>query len=318
MKSSMIVHPDELSKDWIDRLADAGISTIGLHPCGGDEAFDCLVNLMERLQTKEYRDLIDYAHARGLSVEYEFHGMGYLLRRNLFAAHPEYFRINQEGERTSDYNMCVSNDEALDVVAKAAVTLAKSLYGTTHNFYFWLDDGHSRYCHCPKCKDLSPSDQQLIVLNKMLKEIRKEIPDAKMAFLAYMDTLEPPTKVKADDGIFLEYAPFKKYIAKGEEAPPLIAHEAAMISPLVETFKDKEKKVLEYWYDNSLFSRWKKPPQKFELDRELLFSDIPKYKEAGFNYMSTFACFLGKDYEDLYGKVDVSEFGKALKQTEKR
>ena len=89
-----------------------------------------------------------------------------------------------------------------------------------------------------------------------------------------------------------------------------------MIAPLVETFKNEEKKVLEYWYDNSLFSRWKKPPQKFVLDKQLLFSDIPKYKEAGFNYMSTFACFLGKDYEELHGSVDVSEFGKALKQSE--
>lgn len=312
MKGSMIIHPDELSESWIDKLADAGIGTVGLHPCGGDEAVGCLVNLMEQLETPEYRELIDYAHSRGLSVEYEFHGMGYFLPRELFDSHPEYFRVNQEGERTGDYNMCASNDEALEIVAKTAAKLATSLYGTTHNFYFWLDDGHGRYCHCPKCKELSASDQQLIILNRMLKEIRKEIPDARMAYLAYMDTLEPPTKIKPDEGIFLEYAPFRKYIAKGEQAPAEIARENSMIAPLVKAFPNEEKKVLEYWYDNSLFSRWKKPPQKFELDKELLFKDVPEYKKAGFDFISTFACFLGKDYEELHGEVGVAEFGEAI------
>jgi hypothetical protein len=38
MKNGMIVHPGELSRKWIDRLADAGINTLGIHPEGGKDA----------------------------------------------------------------------------------------------------------------------------------------------------------------------------------------------------------------------------------------------------------------------------------------
>ena len=34
MKSSMIIHPDEVSKKWIHRLADAGVDVLGFHPVG--------------------------------------------------------------------------------------------------------------------------------------------------------------------------------------------------------------------------------------------------------------------------------------------
>jgi hypothetical protein len=189
MKSSMLIHPDELSRKWIDRLAKAGIGTVGIHPCGGDKAQESLENLLERMKTSEFCGLIDYARRNGLEVEYEFHATSYLLPRTLFNTHPEYFRVNKDGERTQAYNFCVSNSEAMQLVAKNAAELATSLYQSSHDFYFWLDDGWDLKCHCPLCKHLSASDQQIIVLNSVLREIKKQIPDARMAYLAYMDTL---------------------------------------------------------------------------------------------------------------------------------
>ena len=314
MKNSMIIHPDELSEKWIDKLANAGIGTIGIHPCGGRNAFESLAELLKRMQTQSYRRLIDYAHTRGLEVEYELHAMGYLLGRGLFDTHPEYFRMNEKGERTKDYNLCVSNEEAMELVAENAVQLAKSLYGSTHNYYFWLDDGRDMRCNCPMCRDLSASDQQMMVLNRMLREIKKHIPDARMAYLAYVDSIVPPSRVKANDGIFLEYAPFEKYTARNENAKELIAREREMIAPLLRTFNKEPKKVLEYWYDNSMLSGWKKPPKKFVPDKEAMLIDIAEYRRIGFDCISTFACFLGKDYEELYGEADITDFADALKQ----
>lgn len=312
MKGSMIIHPDELSKEWVDRLSDAGIGTLGIHPWGGKSAIRSLKELLELLKDDEYRALIDYAVSRGIEVEYEIHAAGYLLPRELFDVHPEYFRMDEKGNRTSECNFCVSDTEALELVAKRAADLAIFLYGSSKRFYFWMDDGHELCCHCPKCKGLSASDQQLIAINKMLREIRKHIPDASLAYLAYMDTVVPPTKVCADDGIFLEYAPFEKYTAKGEDAAVLIEREKEMIAPLMRFFKGGHKKVLEYWYDNSLFSHWKKPPLKFVLDESTMSRDIKEYKDMGFDRISTFACFLGKDYEELHGDVDVKPFADAL------
>ena len=312
MKNGMIIHPGELSKKWIDRLADAGMDTLGIHPEGGKDAPKTLERLLSLLETPEYRALIDYARSRGLEVEYECHAAGYLMDKSLFADHPEYFRMNAAGERVSDWNFCVSNADALSLFAKRAASLALALYGSGKNFYFWMDDGRGIHCHCPKCHALSPSDQQYIALRAALDEIRRHIPDARLAYLAYIDTITPPTLAHNVGGLFLEYAPFEKYTAKGEDSAIRIERERAMIAPLLEYFGKEDAKVLEYWYDNSLFSRWKKPPARFVLDENAMSADIRDYRAMGFDRISTFACFLGEDYEELYGEADVTPFAKAF------
>ena len=311
--SEMIIHPEELSKEWIDKLADAGITTLGIHPRGGAMAAESLKELVTDLQTPEYRELIDYARARGLEVVYEMHSMGYLLPREYFVEHPEYFRVDASGARTDSMNFCVSNQDALDIVVRNAAELAPLLYGSSHSFYFWMDDGVDVHCHCPKCSRLSPSDQQMLVLNGMLREIKKNIPDAKLAYLAYVDSVVPPVQVSADEGIFLEYAPFEKYTAKGDEAQMRIEREKEMMTSLIKMFKNEPKRVLEYWYDNSLYSNWTKPPVKFELNEAQMVADIREYRECGFDEIATFACFLGSDYNELYGDVDITPFAENTK-----
>ena len=312
MKNGMIIHPGELSKKWIDRLADAKVNTLGIHPEGGAGAPKSLERLLELLKTPEYRVLIDYARSRGLRIEYEIHAAGYLMDKSLFAEHPEYFRMNSAGERTSDWNFCVSNPDALALFARRAAELAQALYGSGKDFYFWMDDGRGIHCNCPKCRALSPSDQQYIALRAAIGEIRRHIPDARMAYLAYIDTIEPPTAVENDGAIFLEYAPFEKYTARGEDREKRISREKAMIAPLLDCFGRENAKVLEYWYDNSLFSRWKKPPARFVLDEEAMQRDVREYREMGFSRASTFACFLGNDYEELYGEADIRPFARAF------
>ena len=312
MKNGMIIHPSELSKKWIDRLADAGVGTLGIHPEGGVGAPKSLERLLDLLKTPEYRALIDYARSRGLKIEYECHAAGYLMDKSLFADHPKYFRMNAAGERVSDWNFCVSNADALALFAKRAAELALALYGSDKNFYFWMDDGREIHCHCPKCRPLSPSDQQYIALRAALDEIRRHIPDARLAYLAYIDTITPPTLAHDSAGLFLEYAPFEKYTAKGEDSAVRIERERAMIAPLLDYFGREDAKVLEYWYDNSLFSRWKKPPARFTLDEKAMSADIRDYRAMGFDSISTFACFLGEDYEELYGEADITPFQKAF------
>ena len=313
MRSQILIHPEELTKVWIDRMADAGISALGIHPWGGKHAVKSINALLDSLKTPEYRALLDYAAERGLEIEYEIHAAGYLLPREMFDTYPEFFRVNPEGERSPDWNFCVTNPEALDFVAKRAAELALSLYRSGKRFYFWMDDGKAVHCHCPNCRDLSPSDQQLLVLNAMLTEIKKQIPDAKMAYLAYYDSLPLPEKIEALPGIFLEYAPLEKYAAKSEDAPMRIAREQAMVGPLMERFGKEDAKVLEYWYDNSLFSGWKKPPKEFHLDEVRMNREIEEYKCLGFCDIATFGCFLGPDYDELFAPVDVTPLANALK-----
>lgn len=312
MKNGMIIHPGELSRKWIDRLADAEVNTLGIHPEGGKDAPRSLERLLELLGTPEYRALIDYARSRGLEIEYECHAAGYLMDRALFAEHPEYFRMNEAGERVPDWNFCVSNADALSLFAKRAASLALKLYGSGKDFYFWMDDGRGIHCQCPKCRALSPSDQQYIALSAALDEIRRHIPNARMAYLAYVDTIAPPTLAHSNRGLFLEYAPFEKYTAKGEDAAARIECERGMLAPLLDYFGRDDAKVLEYWYDNSLFSRWKKPPARFSLNDDAMLRDIRDYKALGFDRITTFACFLGDDYEALYGEPDITPYAGAF------
>ena len=308
MKKNILIHPEELNKKWIDRMADGGVKILGIHPHGGARATESLKELVALLETKEYRELIDYAIERGLEIEYEMHAARYLLPVELFDTHPEYFRSMANGERTPNMNFCVSNPDALALVAKNAAELAKKLYRSRPVFYFWLDDARNVHCNCEKCKSLTPSDQQLIAANAMLEAIKKEIPDAKFAYLAYLDTLEVPEKVKPADGIFLEYAPIEKY---KNELPERIEIERKMLLKQAEFFSWKDSKVLEYWIDNSLFSNWKKPPKEFIPDNEKIKKEVAEYAALGFEIVSTFGCFLGEDYEELYGEADISGFTEA-------
>lgn len=311
--ASLLIHPEELSRDWIDRCADLGIPTIALHPVGGVRSPLTMKLMLDRLDTPEYRALLDEAAAKGLRIEYEMHAARYFLPAREFENHPEWFRMNENGERTRDMNCCASNDEALDFIAKRAAEAAKRLYRSTHRYFFWMDDAHDAFCHCPKCAEYSSSDQQLIIMNRILKELKKTDPEATLAYLAYYSTLTPPSKIKPDEGIFLEYAPIDRDhhtpLSQGDNEKN--KSQNRYIKELLQTFGADEAKVLDYWLDNSLFSDWKKPPKPFTPDEAVIHADFDYYSDLGFRDISCFACYLGEDYEALYGKPDVKPFADA-------
>jgi hypothetical protein len=65
-----------------------------------------------------------------------------------------------------------------------------------------------------------------------------------------------------------------------------------------------------------MFSCWKKPPARFTLNEEAMRADMADYRALGFEEVATFACFLGKDYRDLYGDVDIAPFTNAIMESE--
>ncbi|MBQ9746909.1 MAG: DUF4838 domain-containing protein [Clostridia bacterium] len=310
MRASLLIHPEELSRAWIDRMAEAGIAVLGLHPKGGRLAALYLAEMLEMMKTPEFRALIDYAHERGLEIEYELHAASYLLPRELFSEKPEFFRMNEQGERTKSLNFCFTNPETLAIVAENAAALAEELYGSNDNFYFWLDDCRGSACCCENCRAYTASEQQMLAVGAMAGAVRKRIPAARFAYLAYADSMAPPEKVKPAEGVFLEYAPMEKYKAG---SALLAEEEEKMLPALLEFFGAEGAKVLEYWYDNSMFSGWEKPPKKFAPDTAQMVRDIAFYREKGFEYISTFACFLGDDYEKLYGEADIAPFAECVR-----
>lgn len=311
--ASLLVHPEEFSRAWIDRCVALGIPTLALHPVGGWRSPFTMRAMLEALETEEMRALIDEAYEKGLNIEYEMHAARYFLPKTEFENHPEWFRMDEKGERNPDLNFCVSNEEALDFVVKRAAEAAKKLYRSTHRYFFWLDDAHDAFCHCPECQKYSASDQQMLIMNRMLAELRKDDPEATLAYLAYYSTLTPPTKVKPDEGIFLEYAPIDRDHHKPmSDATSEKNHSQNKdIEALLAVFGKKDAKVLDYWFDNSLFSEWKKPPKPFTPDVPVIHADFDYYRALGFADFSSFACYLGADYIELHGDPDVAPFADA-------
>ncbi|MBE6602119.1 MAG: DUF4838 domain-containing protein [Ruminococcaceae bacterium] len=308
--ASLLIHPEELSRAWIDRIAEHCIPTLALHPVGGHRAHLSFADLLSKLEEPSYRALLDYAHERGLQIEYEIHAARYLLPAEEFDAHPEWFRMNCEGIRTPDVNFCASNTEALDFVAERAAETVKKLYRSTDRYFLWLDDTRDFQCHCPACAKLSPSDYQLKILNHIITRLRRDNPRASIPYLAYQSCIDVPKEITPEDGIFLEYAPINRDFHK----PMTESAESEPLQRLISYFGADTAKALDYWYDNSLFSKWKKPPVPFDVDAPVMEADFLWYRSLGIEDIGCFACFLGADYEELHGRVDIAPFAKAYHQ----
>ena len=153
----------------------------------------------------------------------------------------------------------------------------------------------------------------MTVINSIARRMKQWNPAAKIAYLAYFDHVQPPV-LQPEDNVFLEYAPFEKYVATGPDARERIRQEWAAQEQLVEIFGQEDLKVLEYWFDNSMFSGWTKPPKFFALDRQAMEQDVAHYKNWGVKQLASFACYLGQDYEALYDPVDITPFTEAVRK----
>ena len=312
-KRGLIIHPHELDESWLERFKSLQLNVLGLHPVGGTNASESLQNMLDHWT--QMKPLIDQAEEMGITVEFEMHALGYLMPKAQFTNHPDWFCMNENGERTADsYNICASNPEGLEALSESAARLARILPSKDHLYYFWLDDVVNCSCHCERCKVLTPSDQQMILVNAMQKGIRRVDPQGCMAYLAYLDTLAAPVHVKPDEGVFLEFAPIHRSVnhAINDASCEENVKESASLPSLLKTFGTKNAKVLDYWTDNSLFSGWKYPPKAFRLNAEIMKRDVAYYHALGFESLTAFGCYLGKDYIDLHGVPDLDGYREAM------
>lgn len=169
-------------------------------------------------------------------------------------------------------------------------------------------------CHCPDCRQLSPSDQQLRTVNAMLTGLRRYNRSAKLCYIAYHDAMDVPRKVQPLDGVFLEYAPIKRDFHRpiNDMDSPENVSEARSLRELVAFFGAQDARVLDYWMDNSLYSNWTKPPRLFTLDEEVMKRDTAFYASLGFECVTSFGCYLGPDYRRLYGRPPILRYGEVL------
>jgi hypothetical protein len=302
----MVFTPSDLyGPAWVPLMARAGLNVVAVHG-GVDE-------VIEFAESKVGRRFLAEVDAADLQHEYELHAMSWLLPRERFAEHPDWFRMDRHGRRQPDTNLCPSNAEALSAVSARALELAERLPPSTDRYYLWPDD-NGGWCHCDSCRSLSASDQQVLVMNRLLATLRTVRPDARLACLAYLDCLDPPGAVSPAHGLFLEYAPIRRCYRHALSDPhcDLNRKHAMALPSLVESFGTDGAQVLEYWLDASMYSEWRRPARQVPFHPELLAADLGFYARMGFHSVTTFGVFLDAYYFATHGTPPVAEYGHAF------
>jgi hypothetical protein len=302
MKGVVLTVNDLQTVDWANVAAENGINTIGTHIRPNE--------VMEFMNSEQGKQFMETCKEKGIHVEHQLHAMGELLPRSLFAEDSTMFRMDENGLRVSDFNCCVHSEKALTIIEENALAVAKVLKPTNHRYYFWMDDGKPT-CSCPECSPYSPSEQALIIENRILKKLKTIDPEAMLAHLAYENTLSAPQKVKPEEGIFLEFAPIWRSWDKpisDLSGEPLLENADYMthgdnlkfLEDNLKVFPVETAVVLEYWLDVSLFSRWKKPAVDLPLNKEVFESDLATYAKYGLKNVTTFAVYMDSTYFKNY------------------
>jgi len=136
---------------------------------------------------RERAILVSELARRSIHAEFGGHFLPGLLPRGRITQHPDWFR-EEGGQRKADWNFCPSSPGALAQAARGAADLVRRC-PEPEVFSIWPDDlGDGGWCHCPHCRDLKASDQSLLAMNALAREMQKVRADARVVFLAYHST----------------------------------------------------------------------------------------------------------------------------------
>lgn len=308
----IVILREDISPVWLNRMQASQLNVLGLHelPTDGNGNTE---KMLEWLAKEENRALINQFEDAGISVEFELHTMSWLLPREEFAAHPDWFRMNEDGVRVHDHNCCPSSKSAMAVVKQNACKLAALLKQRSHRYYFWLDDTISTTCHCELCRGYSGSDQNILLMNEVLSGLREYDSEATLAYLAYADALTVPSVTPAD-GLFLEFAPMNRNheLPMNTTSDPANIRYAQLLRQLLTIFPPCQTHVLEYWLDAAMYSECRKPAVKVPFFPDVIKEDVQFYKGLGIEFITTFGSFLDEEYTQRHGTPPIREYGEIL------
>ena len=313
MKKGIVITPADLKGcDWIEKCRQLGLNTLGIHS-GGGANHDILAVLGETA-TPEFRSK---AAAANLELEYECHITGSILTEELFKEHPEYFQESFiSGRRVSSGGWCISNPEFRDLLAEKVCELTEKLPSSTHNYYYWSADQILAWCHCQHCSKYSMSDLNALAMNWIQESICKVDPQAELAYLGYHSALLPPRKVKPNDGLFLEFAPYPRCYRHAIDDPECEYNRKQWnaLQEQLQVFDPAKAQILEYWLDVSYFSDYREPHISPPLKRDILRRDLEAYMKLGIRNFTTFAVYMNGEFLEKEGDESLVLYAETLNE----
>lgn len=143
------------------------------------------------------------------------HSYGHIIGRNLkeFEAHPEYYALQESGERDSKRavnarKFCYSNPGLIDLVARDRIQLLAELRKTDPLEYMVSvdpSDGEGT-CHCPNCAKLGTTTDRVVSLaNEVARRLRAVAPEAWVGLYAYSSHRLPPS-IALEPNVYVQVA----------------------------------------------------------------------------------------------------------------
>lgn len=122
-------------------------------------------------------------------------------------------------------NLCFHNGDAVDAFARLVVNYARENPAVDY-LHVWLADEYNNVCECSGCRQTTPSDQYVALLNEIDRRLTAEGLPTRIVFLLYQELLWPPIREKLahPDRFVLMFAPISRtfessYDLSGPEVP---------------------------------------------------------------------------------------------------
>lgn len=118
-------------------------------------------------------------------------------------------------------NLCYGNPAVRDRMATEIETYAEQ-HPEVDLLHIWLADGCNNQCECPACRDTTPADFYVAILNDVDARLTRKKLDTRLVFLIYVDLLWPPEKEQLHNParFVLMFAPITRSFAESfAEAP---------------------------------------------------------------------------------------------------
>ncbi len=149
------------------------------------------------------------------------HTLGWIITQDMFAEHPEYFGMDENGVRQPNRQPCLSNPEVLEIVVAAA----KAHFSQYTSIFSVSQNDNQNFCQCSECVAFNnahggvDSASMLNFTNKVAKAIKEEYPERMVETLAYQLTEAPPTGLTIEDNVVIRLCPIQTCVLHDLDDP---------------------------------------------------------------------------------------------------
>ncbi|MDO5566653.1 MAG: DUF4838 domain-containing protein, partial [Planctomycetia bacterium] len=220
----------------------------------------------------------------------------YVSWKEYFETHPEYFTMNDKGERIhgpamhSEGQLCLSNPAVAQImleklrgfIKKDRETLPPERWPMIYDIS--QNDNFGYICKCPTCSEItkregSESALTLTCINEVARQIRKEYPEIIIQTFAYVSTETAPKTLRPEPNVLMRWCD--------------LYSRSDCYRPITSSFNAERKKQLDGWKavgaNIALWDYWnmgilKGPyfnPPRVETMVDAIAGDIRYYREAG-------------------------------------